>query len=187
MTDSDYPWRDESRLYELYWEQELSTTEIEDEVGCAQQTVSKRVQRFDIPRRDAREAAPNRRRRPRVRRWSAVAVVGRKLEPQGGDGAWGTDQYGIHTAETARSDSSVGIVCVYHPQITKDSVLHGRDDLGDETEEQLNTALWRYGERVATLIEDGPDEFIRRTQDYPFVPVVHRPWTVPADRWRGDR
>ena len=115
------------------------------------------------------------------------AVVARKLERQGGDGVWGTDQYGIHTAETTRSDSSVGTVCVYHPQITKDSVLRGGDDLDDETEEQLNAALWRYGERVATLIEDGLDEFIRRTQDYPFVLVVRRPWTVPADRWRGVR
>ena len=25
MTDSENPWRDESLLYELYWEQELST------------------------------------------------------------------------------------------------------------------------------------------------------------------
>jgi predicted acyl esterase len=66
MTDSEYPWRDESRLYELYWEQELSTVAIADKLGCTQQTVWKWMQRFDIPRRDAREAAPNQRRHPAV-------------------------------------------------------------------------------------------------------------------------
>ncbi|ELZ32467.1 hypothetical protein C474_06587 [Halogeometricum pallidum JCM 14848] len=53
---------------------------------------------------------------------------------------------------------------MYHPQITKDSVLRGADDLDDETEERLNAALWRYSERVATLIERELDEFIRHTQ-----------------------
>ena len=50
------------------------------------------------------------------------------------------------------------------PQITKDSVLRGPDELEDETEERLNAALWQYSERVATLIEEALDEFIRQTQ-----------------------
>ena len=87
-----------------------------------------------------------------------------ELEREGGDGVWGTDQYGIHTAGTSSSDASLGVVCVYHPQITKDSVLRGADDLEDETEERLNAALWRYSERVATLIEEALDEFIRQTR-----------------------
>jgi hypothetical protein len=87
-----------------------------------------------------------------------------ELEREGGDGVWGTDQYGIHTAGTLSSDTSVGVVCVYHPQITKDSVLRGADDLDDETEERLNAALWQYSERVATLIEEQLHEFTRQTQ-----------------------
>ena len=87
-----------------------------------------------------------------------------ELERQGGDGLWGTDQYGIHTAGTSSSDTSLGVVCVYHPQITKDSVLRGADELDDETEERLNAALWQYSERVATLIEEALDEFVRQTQ-----------------------
>lgn len=87
------------------------------------------------------------------------------LERQGGDGVWGTDQYGIHTAGAAGSDTSLGVVCVYHPQITEDSVLRGRDELDDETEERINAALWTYGERVATLIEAKLGEFVRRTED----------------------
>ncbi|MFC4548804.1 MULTISPECIES: DUF7539 family protein [Halorussus] len=87
-----------------------------------------------------------------------------ELERQGGDGVWGTDQYGIHTAGTTSADTSLGVVCVYHPQITTDSVLRGPDDLDDETEERLNAALWQYSERVATLIEAKLDEFIRQTQ-----------------------
>jgi hypothetical protein len=87
-----------------------------------------------------------------------------ELERRGGDGVWGTDQYGIHTAGRSSSDTSLGVVCVYHPQITKDSVLRGQDELDDETEERLNAALWQYSERVATLIEEALDEFIRQTQ-----------------------
>lgn len=30
MTDADHPWRDESLLKELYWEQELTATEIDE-------------------------------------------------------------------------------------------------------------------------------------------------------------
>lgn len=66
MTDADYPWRDESLLRNLYWKQELSTTEIADKLGCTQPTVSKWMQRLGIPRRNPREAAPNRRRHPAV-------------------------------------------------------------------------------------------------------------------------
>lgn len=87
-----------------------------------------------------------------------------ELERQGGDGVWGSDQYGIHTAGTSSSDTSLGVVCVYHPQITSDSVLRGTDELDDETEERLNAALWTYSERVARLIEEELDEFVRRTQ-----------------------
>jgi len=86
-----------------------------------------------------------------------------ELERQGGDGVWGTDQYGIHTAGTSSSDTSLGVVCVYHPQITTDSVLRGGDDLDDETEERLNAALWQYSARVATLIEAELDEYIGQT------------------------
>lgn len=87
------------------------------------------------------------------------------MERQGGDGVWGTDQYGIHTAGSTSADTSLGVICVYHPQITRDSVLRGTDDLDDETEERLNAALWRYSERVSTLIEEELDEFIRQTQN----------------------
>ena len=87
-----------------------------------------------------------------------------ELEREGGDGVWGTDKYGIHTAGASRSDASLGVVCVYHPQITKDSVLRGADDLDDDTEERLNAALWQYSERVATLIEAELDEFVRQAR-----------------------
>ena len=87
------------------------------------------------------------------------------LERGGGDGIWGTDQYGIHTAGMSSSNESLGVVCVYHPQITSDSVLRvvdGFEDLDDQTEERLNAALWTYSERVATLIERELDELVER-------------------------
>ncbi|WP_435334269.1 DUF7539 family protein [Haloarchaeobius sp. TZWWS8] len=86
------------------------------------------------------------------------------MERQGGDGVWGTDQYGIHTGGPTSSDRSVGVVCVYHPQITSDSVLQGADGIDDETEERINAALWRYSERVSTLIEEELDRFLRESQ-----------------------
>ncbi|WP_280535972.1 hypothetical protein [Halopenitus sp. POP-27] len=87
-----------------------------------------------------------------------------ELERAGGDGVWGTDRYGIHTGGPSSSDAALGVVCVYHPQITTDTVLRGSDDLDDETEARLNDALWQYSERVATLINAKLDEFVRRTQ-----------------------
>jgi hypothetical protein len=88
-----------------------------------------------------------------------------ELERQGGDGLWGTDEYGIHTAGSTGSGPALGIVCVYHPQITADSVLRGDDDLNDETEQRLNAALWQYSERVATLIEAELDELLREIRE----------------------
>ncbi len=82
-----------------------------------------------------------------------------ELERRGGDGLWGTDRYGVHG--DGRSDPSLGVVCVYHPQITSDSVLRGDDGLDDETEERLNAALWAYSERVANLLGERLDEFVR--------------------------
>lgn len=91
-------------------------------------------------------------------------AIDSELERHGGDGVWGTDQYGIHTGGASGSNISLGVVCVYHPQITRDTVLRESDDLDDQTEERLNAALWRYSERVATLIEDELDEYLRQIQ-----------------------
>ena len=87
-----------------------------------------------------------------------------RLERKGGDGVWGTDRYGIHTSGGPDSGAALGVVCVYHPQLTDDSVLRGADDVDDETEERLNAALWTYSERVATLIEAKLDELLRESQ-----------------------
>ena len=85
------------------------------------------------------------------------------MEREGGDGVWGTDQYGIYPASPSGSDGSIGVVCVYHPQITTDSVLRGDDGIDDETEERLNTVLWQYSERVSALIGEQLDEFADQT------------------------
>lgn len=69
-------------------------------------------------------------------------AVDSELEREGGDGVWGTDQDGIHTAATSSSNTSLGVVRVYHTRITKDSVLRGGGELDDETEERLNAARW---------------------------------------------
>ncbi|MFC7135984.1 hypothetical protein ACFQRB_04270 [Halobaculum litoreum] len=84
------------------------------------------------------------------------------LERHGGDGVWGTDQYGVFTDAGGSAADSLGVVCVYHPQVTRDSVLRGVDDLDDDTEERINAALWTYAERVTDLIERELDAYLGR-------------------------
>lgn len=92
-------------------------------------------------------------------------AVDSQLERDGGDGIWGTDEYGIHSTGTTSSDTSLGVVCVYHPQITSDSVLRGSDGVDDDAEERLNAALWQYSERVAALIETKLEAFFHQAQE----------------------
>lgn len=87
-----------------------------------------------------------------------VDAVDSAMERNGGEGVWGTDRYGVHTGSPG--DGSLRIVCVYHPRIASDSVLRGTDDLDDETERRLDEALWRYSERVATLLGDELDAYL---------------------------
>ncbi|MXR41736.1 hypothetical protein GRX01_10355 [Halobaculum sp. WSA2] len=89
-------------------------------------------------------------------------TIDSQLERHGDDGVWGTDQYGIHSADGGRSTDALGVVCVYHPQVTSDSVLRGIDDLDDETEERINAALWTYAQRVTELVEERLDEYLDR-------------------------
>ena len=89
-------------------------------------------------------------------------TVDSHLERHGGDGVWGTDQYGIHSADDGRSTDALRVVCVYHPQVTRDSVLRGIDDLDDETEERINAALWTYAQRVTELVEERLDAYLDR-------------------------
>ncbi|MFC7097479.1 DUF7539 family protein [Halobaculum marinum] len=84
------------------------------------------------------------------------------LERHGGDGVWGTDQYGVHADVAGDATDSLGVVCVYHPQVTRDSVLRGVDDLDDATEERINAALWTYAERVTDIIERELDAYLGR-------------------------
>lgn len=54
--DPDAPWRDESRLRELYVEREWSTLKIADEWGCSKQTVNRWLDVYEIDRRNPTEA-----------------------------------------------------------------------------------------------------------------------------------
>ncbi|WP_338739205.1 DUF7539 family protein [Haloplanus salilacus] len=85
-------------------------------------------------------------------------AVDSAMERNGGDGVWGTDRYGVHTGSP--TDGSLDIVCVYHPRIASDSVLRDVDALDDETERRIDEALWRYSERVATLLGEKLDDYL---------------------------
>lgn len=50
------PWRDEETLRELYYEENLSTTEIADELGCGNSTVQANMDRLGIERRSISDA-----------------------------------------------------------------------------------------------------------------------------------
>ena len=47
------PWFDEERLRKLYHEEELSTYEISERLGCSQRTIVGRMKEFNIDRRSA--------------------------------------------------------------------------------------------------------------------------------------
>jgi len=49
------PWRDKSLMRELYVEEELSSTAVAEELGCASSTVIKWLEKHGIERRDASE------------------------------------------------------------------------------------------------------------------------------------
>lgn len=88
-----------------------------------------------------------------------------EMAREGAAGVWGADQYGIHVGGSTPSQDSIGVVCVYHPQITSDSVFRGADEIDDEQEERLNKALWEYCERIVALVEEQLDEFIRSMRE----------------------
>ncbi|NUE02682.1 hypothetical protein HUB97_09300 [Halorubraceae archaeon YAN] len=88
-------------------------------------------------------------------------AVDSALERQGGDGVWGTDQYGIYSTDDTDTDLPIAVVCVYHAQITSDSVLRGFDAIDDDVEERINGALWTYCERVSALIGLELEEYVR--------------------------
>jgi transposase-like protein len=48
----EYPWRHEETLRKMYVKREKSTTEIADELGCGNKTVSQWLQKHDIETRD---------------------------------------------------------------------------------------------------------------------------------------
>lgn len=54
---SDAPWRDEDTLQRLYWEEEMTMTEIGDELGCSSGSVLRWMEKHDIPRRSRYEAS----------------------------------------------------------------------------------------------------------------------------------
>lgn len=79
-----------------------------------------------------------------------------------GTGLWGADEYGIVAADTLGVESPQ-VVTVYHPEIP-DEGYHGRESLDEERREQLNDALWKYAERVATYLGEDLDAFLRRAR-----------------------
>jgi len=58
MTNEDAPWRDEELLRQKYWEEELSSVEIADELGCTKPCVLQWMRRFDIDRRAPKPERP---------------------------------------------------------------------------------------------------------------------------------
>ncbi|SFC24126.1 hypothetical protein SAMN05444422_10621 [Halobiforma haloterrestris] len=50
-TDEPKPWRDEGRLRELYVEQEMTMTEVGDELGCSHKTIENWLKKHGIPKR----------------------------------------------------------------------------------------------------------------------------------------
>jgi len=52
------PWRDEDKLRELYWEEEMSIPDIADKLECCHSTVHRWMKRLDIERRKSSHEKP---------------------------------------------------------------------------------------------------------------------------------
>ena len=81
------------------------------------------------------------------------------LTRRGGSGLWDADEYGIVTPGALESDEP-RVVCVYHPEIPYEG-YRGEESLDEVTREGLNDVLWDYAERVAGMIQDDLDAFLR--------------------------
>lgn len=81
------------------------------------------------------------------------------LTRRGQTGIWGADEYGIvHDGGPAPGEP--GVVCTYHPEIPYEG-FRGGESLDEPDREQYNDVLWSYAERVAELVQDQLDEFVR--------------------------
>ena len=81
------------------------------------------------------------------------------LTRQQGSGLWASDEYGI-VATGIHEPGGLDVVCTHHPEIPYEG-YRGEKSLDEATREQLNDVLWEYAERVARLIEDRLDAFLR--------------------------
>ena len=76
-----------------------------------------------------------------------------------GDGLWGGGEYGIVGGGPVDEDGPQ-VVCIYHPEIPYEG-YRGEESLDEATREELNDVLWEYSERVASLIQEELDAFVR--------------------------
>lgn len=82
-----------------------------------------------------------------------------ELTRRGGSGLWGADEYGIAAPGVLGVDEA-RIVCIYHPEIPYEG-YRGEESVDEATREELNDVLWEYAERVASLMQDDLDAFLR--------------------------
>jgi len=81
------------------------------------------------------------------------------LTRRDGSGLWGADEYGIVAGSELGADGP-RVVCTYHPEIPYEG-FRGEDSLSESTREEFNDVLWEYCERVAAIIQDYLDAFLR--------------------------
>ncbi len=53
VKDQDRPYQDPDVLHHFYWDREVPQSEVSDQLGCSQQTVSRWLEKTDIEARDA--------------------------------------------------------------------------------------------------------------------------------------
>jgi hypothetical protein len=82
-----------------------------------------------------------------------------ELARRGGDGLWGSDEYGIVAGETLGTGEP-RVVCTYHPEIPLETV-RGVGGLDESSRAAFNDVLWDYCERVAAVIQDDLDAYLR--------------------------
>lgn len=84
------------------------------------------------------------------------------LTREDGVGVWAADEYGIAASAQVGPDEPT-VVCVSHPELPFEGV-RGAGSLSDSVRDRLNDALWDYAERVAELLQDDLDAYLREAR-----------------------
>jgi len=89
-------------------------------------------------------------------------LIDSDLTRRGRGGLWDADEYGV-IVSGAFETREPRVVCTYHPEIPVDG-FRGEGRLSETERDDLNDVLWDYAERVAAIVQEDLDAFLRSSR-----------------------